>query len=126
MIDFKEIARVMLEGFAHPHPGEDKALDLEAFYTEKLGDKTAGQILALFGHWSNDLISIFGNSPTIRLALDKDADGKFVVVDVPPPPSDDPDWYWFSGSHDWDNEAQDLRWKPGRWEIFRELQEFEG
>lgn len=57
-------------------------------------DPLRGELLALFSHWSNDILSIAAH---YGLALHTDENGVMTGVrtDVPPAPS--PEHYWYEG-----------------------------
>lgn len=125
MIDFKELARLILQGWCdNNNTAEDERRPLEEYYADLVTTTDDACILALFGHWCNDLLSIFGTAPHIRLTTEISADGKWTVQDVPDPViqegTDPKDYYWSSSTYEWDEAKQDMVPRPGEWRIYTE------
>lgn len=93
MIDFKEFAKVMLDGWCAAN--NDPEQSLESHYNRILHNENDAEIMSLAGHWADDLLSLFGTSSHIRLCMEV-IDGKWTVQNVPPPPGDN--FYWSHGS----------------------------
>jgi len=113
----KDLLKTMFEGWAiyqnswtETDEGYREEMSMEQALTQACGgDVLKGNLLALFGHWSNDIASIGAHygvgiakqkldgtliyeDGTVDTLLRR---GKMVVVEVPPAPTSD--CYWFAG-----------------------------
>lgn len=119
-MDFKELARLILQGWcAANNTAEDERQNYEDYYRPLVEHEADAHLLALFGHWSNDLLSIFGTAPHIRLCIEVSDDGKWTVRDVPDPVIADgrklEDYYWSCGGYKWDGDK--MVWETGSWQL---------
>lgn len=126
MIDFKELARLILKGWCDSNnTAEDERQQLEHYYEQLVPNEADAHILALFGHWGNDLVSIFGTAPHIRLTTEIGSDGKWTVQDVPDPVIQEgttlDDYYWSTSTYEWN--GTDMVPVPGKWELCMEAQD---
>lgn len=126
MIDFKELARLILQGWCDSNNNSADEQQLEHYYEQLTPNKEDAHTLALFGHWSNDLMSIYGSAPHIRLTVEV-VDGKWLIEDVPDPVIQDgctlEDYYWSCGTYEWDAGKQDMVWRRGEWRLCLEAQD---
>lgn len=128
MIDFKELARLILQGWCDSNnTPEDERQPLEHYYEQLTPIKEDAHVLALFGHWGNDLMSIYGTAPHIRLTTEISADRKWSVRDVPDPVIAEgttlDDYYWSSSTFEWDADKRDMVPVPGKWVLCMEAQD---
>jgi hypothetical protein len=108
----KELLRTMFEGWIlRDQEGEDPSRTSEECMTKACGgDELKGHLLTLFGHWSNDIVSLAAHygiglarkqpdgsllheDGTVETLL---AGGVLTIIDVPPAPS--PEHYWHAGA----------------------------
>lgn len=110
-VDFKELARVMIQGWCDQLNDGAESYS-EEYYKKLTSNEYDATILAVMGHWGDDLLSIFAEAPHIRLTAHR-VDNKWVVVDVPEPPSGD--YYWERGGYRWSKEKNDMVYSLGEW-----------
>lgn len=98
----KDVIRVLYKGWILHEQSWDTthnvySRNMDDCMTEAAGgDAIIGQLIALFGEWSNDVQSL---TPYLGIALVRDHADKLVIrEDIPPAPS--ADHYW---------------WKDGEW-----------
>lgn len=129
MIDFKELARIILQGWCdRNNTAESERQQMEDYYRPLVnGNEDNARIVALFGEWANDLMSIFGSAPHIRLTIEVSEDGKWTVEDVPnlviQPDTTPDDYYWSCGEYRWDEKLQDMTWRRGKWKLTLEARD---
>lgn len=100
MTDMKELLKQMFQGWIlHENSWDSEShrytRTAEDCMTEACGgDELKGQLLYLFGHWSNDIQCI---APFYGLALEHrpNSGPLYIKEDVPPAPS--PHHYWHNG-----------------------------
>ena len=128
MIDFKELPRLILQGWCdRNNTAEDERQPLEHYYEQLTPVEDDAHALALFSEWANDLMSIYGSAAHIRLTIEVSDDGKWTVQDVPDPVIQAnttlDDYYWSCGTYEWDAEKQDMVWRGGEWRLCLEAQD---
>lgn len=117
-IDFKHLARLMLQGWCDRANDSEDHSD-EHYFAKLVENDHKANMLMLFSHWSNDLLSVFAEDPTIRLTNEFDDNGQWVVRDVPEPVMEegkDPKNYYWQMS-----ELIGLgHYQPGSWQYYDE------
>lgn len=123
MIDFKEFARLYLQGWCGAlNIGDGPDIDdAEMFLPLVGGNADHATIMAMLStHWQNDLEIVFANSPSIRLTTERNQDGVWEVVDVPEPPLGDgetlKDYHWVNSDQTWAGHELGVVYRAGHWE----------